>query len=332
VIDFRYHLVSLVSVFLALAVGIVLGAGPLKGQIGDTLTQGVESLRAEKNQLRSDLDTANAARTDRDAFITDVTPALVRDQLAGRAVVVVRLPGVEDDAAKSVVDTVTQAGGTVTGQVTVGAGWTDPGRSTERGTVAADLAETVPPDAGGGSAATGDSGQQLARFLADAVVGTGPAAARDGEAGQTVLDRLGDADLISIKGDLSGLAGAAVVLAPGIAGDTVAKPTVPPDVATAYVELADALDDSGGGAVVTGPASSATSGGVVAAVRGTDVTNGRVSTVDTGGSPMGAVTTVLALREQLAGGVGQYGFGDGATAEMPALSTSTVTPAAPAPK
>ena len=34
-IDFRYHLVSLVSVFLALAVGIVLGAGPLKDTIGD---------------------------------------------------------------------------------------------------------------------------------------------------------------------------------------------------------------------------------------------------------------------------------------------------------
>ena len=29
-IDFRYHLVSIVSIFLALAVGIVLGAGPLK--------------------------------------------------------------------------------------------------------------------------------------------------------------------------------------------------------------------------------------------------------------------------------------------------------------
>ena len=37
-IDFRYHLVSIVSIFLALAVGIVLGAGPLQGQIGDTLT------------------------------------------------------------------------------------------------------------------------------------------------------------------------------------------------------------------------------------------------------------------------------------------------------
>ena len=34
-IDFRYHLVSLISVFLALAVGIVLGAGPLREHPGD---------------------------------------------------------------------------------------------------------------------------------------------------------------------------------------------------------------------------------------------------------------------------------------------------------
>ncbi len=37
-IDFRYHLVSIVSIFLALAVGIVLGAGPLQDQVGNTLT------------------------------------------------------------------------------------------------------------------------------------------------------------------------------------------------------------------------------------------------------------------------------------------------------
>jgi len=31
VIDFRYHLVSIVAVFLALAIGIVLGAAELQG-------------------------------------------------------------------------------------------------------------------------------------------------------------------------------------------------------------------------------------------------------------------------------------------------------------
>ena len=55
-IDFRYHIVSLISVFLALAVGIALGAGPLEETIGDTLTGQVEVLREEKDALRAELD------------------------------------------------------------------------------------------------------------------------------------------------------------------------------------------------------------------------------------------------------------------------------------
>ena len=42
-IDFRYHVVSLVSVFLALAVGIVLGAGPLNEGISTGITDQVVS-------------------------------------------------------------------------------------------------------------------------------------------------------------------------------------------------------------------------------------------------------------------------------------------------
>jgi hypothetical protein len=42
-IDFRYHLVSLVAVFLALAVGIVLGTTALNGP----LTRGLQSTEAK---------------------------------------------------------------------------------------------------------------------------------------------------------------------------------------------------------------------------------------------------------------------------------------------
>ena len=59
-IDFRYHVVSLISVFLALAVGIALGAGPLKETIGDTLTGQVEQLRQEKDALRPSSTTRRA--------------------------------------------------------------------------------------------------------------------------------------------------------------------------------------------------------------------------------------------------------------------------------
>jgi len=64
VIDFRYHLVSIVSIFLALAVGIVLGAGPLQGSIGTQLTDQVGTLRQEKDTLRGQLDDAKKIWSD----------------------------------------------------------------------------------------------------------------------------------------------------------------------------------------------------------------------------------------------------------------------------
>ena len=59
-IDFRYHLVSIVSIFLALAVGIVLGAGPLKGELGNTLNKEVAGLRQDKADLNKQLQEASA--------------------------------------------------------------------------------------------------------------------------------------------------------------------------------------------------------------------------------------------------------------------------------
>ena len=56
VIDFRYHLVSLASVLIALAVGIVLGAGPLNSGILESVNNEVKTLRADKADLRTQLD------------------------------------------------------------------------------------------------------------------------------------------------------------------------------------------------------------------------------------------------------------------------------------
>ena len=77
-IDFRYHIVSLISVFLALAVGIALGAGPLKETIGDTLTGQVEQLRGEKDALRAELDTTSGALQDAETYIDAAGPAAAR--------------------------------------------------------------------------------------------------------------------------------------------------------------------------------------------------------------------------------------------------------------
>ena len=92
-IDFRYHLVSLVSVFLALAIGVVLGAGPLRDTIGATLEDQVQALRQDKVNLQEAVTSRDALLERRESFVEAVAPELLRGRLAGAQVAVGGLPG-----------------------------------------------------------------------------------------------------------------------------------------------------------------------------------------------------------------------------------------------
>ena len=81
-IDFRYHLVSLVAVFLALAVGIVLGSSVLNGPLTRTLQHAEANLRSTADNLRAQ-NNQQASRLSGDAnFVTANAPRL----LAGNVV------------------------------------------------------------------------------------------------------------------------------------------------------------------------------------------------------------------------------------------------------
>jgi len=105
-IDFRYHLVSLVSVFLALAVGIVLGAGPLKGELGVQLNKDVQNLRVQLSEQNDQISTMRRAVDNRDAFTRTVLPDLVARQLQGERVVLVTVPGVDTDVVAPLTEAV----------------------------------------------------------------------------------------------------------------------------------------------------------------------------------------------------------------------------------
>jgi hypothetical protein len=362
-IDFRYHLVSLVSVFLALAVGIVLGAGPLKGAIGDTLSSQVDQLRAEKATLRTELDTAQGAVDNRDAFTQAVLPALVRSQLGGEVVLVVTLPGADTDAVKPLTESLQAAGARVTGRIDIKDAWSDPSRSADRDAVLrslqgiADAAVVPSPSAASGARsappAVGPSGvapvaataataaatvaatpsvsgstavsARLTTLLARAVVTREPGqtGALDAD-GKRALDGLRKAGLLGIGADVTARATEVVVLAPGVEPVTNGQPSTTAsdsvDRLAQWSQLAVGLDAASGGAVVVGPASSATTGGVLETLRGQNSLAGTVSTVDSGGTPMGDVTTVLALREQSLGGAGSYGYAGKVKAPLPTLT------------
>lgn len=119
-IDFRYHLVSIISVFLALAVGIVLGAGPLKQPIGDSLQSQVDSLRADRDDLRDKLDSANGSIDKLNTYITESAPALLTETLKGTKVTLVSTPHTPSQTIKDVQGRLEDAGATVSdgGQLT----------------------------------------------------------------------------------------------------------------------------------------------------------------------------------------------------------------------
>ena len=105
-LDFRYHALSLVAVFLALAIGIVLGV-----TIGDSLL--TEAERGLRNNLRADVvdardaaDEARQAVRARDEFIERVGPELVSGRLTGRRIAVIswgELPASVEDGVREAV-------------------------------------------------------------------------------------------------------------------------------------------------------------------------------------------------------------------------------------
>ena len=314
-IDFRYHLVSIVSIFLALAVGIVLGAGPLQQQIGRTLTSQVATLRQEKADLRTQLTSAQQQNDAAESFVTQVTPQLVASRLGGRSVVVVTLPGSSSSAVDDLGATLRASGATVNGVVQVESAWVDPARSSSRdeltGGVGTAVGSTTPPDPG----LEDRMGELLARALVVDQLGDANQATA---ASQQALSSLKDAGMISFRGDGPAPASLAVVV--GGVPDADADPNQRAAALAAWTSIGTHLDAASSGAVVSGPPESAASGGVVAAVRSEGDVRKVVSTVDDVGRPMGRVAVVYALRQQMAGESGQYGVGPGASAVLPPLA------------
>ena len=144
-IDFRYHLVSLTSVLIALAVGIVLGAGPLKEGISESLGQQVEQLREDKDTLRAQLDSSQGIVQAQESFAAAQLTRIVSGQLTDRVAAVVTLPGVDDALVKRTEDTIAAAGATLLGPVAVTTAWTDSSEAarSERSALAAVLAQSL---------------------------------------------------------------------------------------------------------------------------------------------------------------------------------------------
>ena len=312
-IDFRYHLVSIVSIFLALAVGIVLGAGPLKEDLGNALTEQTSALRADKTQLRAELDAAKRGTAARDTFSADVAPAVMKDRLTGKIVALVVAPGTDADLVKNTTTSLVAAGAKVGSTITLTDAWADPAKRTFRNTLANQLAELVKAPL-----AANSPDQLAATVLSRAVLGgTNQSTGRVDPSASAALDGLLAGELVKVSPDQIVPSSGVVFVGGAVKGST--QQDTDARLAT-YVQLVRSLDAAGSGVVVaalTNTTDATLSADLVAAVRKDSDAVKVVSTVDDADLPMGEATLVLALAEQYSGGFGQYGQAADAKAIAP---------------
>ena len=114
-INFRFHLVSLVAVFLALALGVVVGSTVIDKAIVDRLSSQIDSVKKRADEQRAENRTLRDQMKGLETFIAQSQPQVVGRRLNQVAVTVVAVRGVPAEDVRGAVDILRQAGALVPG-------------------------------------------------------------------------------------------------------------------------------------------------------------------------------------------------------------------------
>jgi hypothetical protein len=300
-VSLRYHVVSLAAVLLALAAGVILGAGPLAQAVGTAAGTNPTASGAHTAADNSSLHQLQGAAAYDDAVTTAIAHKIVRGSLTGQRVVLVVLPGTPADMVTATAAMVRSAGGTASGQVLLTAAWTDPGHETVLAGITGQLA---PPTTKTGD---GTPASSAASALAASILTSKPAQiGQPSDPATALLAGLVQAGFLTENGDPGRAASMAVVLGPAAAQG-----------GKAWVPLVEAVAAAASGSVVAAPQGSAAPQGLVGAIRGDQAARAAASTIDCADLSTGRIALILALARDHAGRHGQYGLGPGADAPLP---------------
>jgi hypothetical protein len=110
--NLRYHIASLVAVFLALSVGLLLGTVVVeRGVLNAQKTSLVSGLQKDYDKLRSDISALTVRAETSAAFSREAESAVLRDVLAAKTILVIADPN-SAETVKYAVDSIRAAGGT----------------------------------------------------------------------------------------------------------------------------------------------------------------------------------------------------------------------------
>ncbi len=313
-IDFRYHVVSIVAVFLALGIGIIVGTTTLNGPILDDLQGRTNNLARSNSNLEQEIESLQQQNADEQTFAEAAQPYAVAGLLAGQSVTVVSTPGLSADIRKQAEAALRAAGASVAADVQLRDQYVDPAQDALLGSLAGRLAGpdvTLPEGTGAQRAAA-----QLASVLVHKPDAT-PATADD-LAG--TLAAYTDGQLLAVHGENPRPGTTALLLV----GSAPAEPKTQAATDSAVVALARELDQASAGAVVALTTAAATGdGNVLDAITHDGGFSDHVSTVPSADLPSGRTAAVFALAGQLAGKAATF---DTAAAAVKAFPGPTPSP------
>jgi len=301
VIDFRYHLVSIIAVFLALAVGIVVGSTALKPSEVSALRAVSAAVKKDNEALHQNIGDLQKQTSADQVFAQAASGRLLSRLLAGQRVVLVTAPGADGPAISGITAAAQQAGATVTGQVSLAQLFFDTSAGTESSLNA--LAQQLAPSAAAASQA-GDSqiaGQQAAaRVIASALVtrdATGASTTQDAQSA-AILSGFSQQGFLQVSNTAAGTlepATLAVVIAPATPPDNDASPAN-----LGLIAVAQALRAASHGVVLAGSLAGSGPGSAIDALS-SGVVGAPVTTVDDADTETGQIVVVWGLDELLAG-------------------------------
>jgi hypothetical protein len=316
VISLRYHIVSLVAVFLALALGIVVGSTVLQEGTVSVLRATSERVRQESDRNSRENVSLRQEISRLQSFGVSVLPELVQGRLRGQSVVLVDTDKADSGMRNSVRKVLEDAGAEVDGQITFADARLALGADADR--TAMDRLLAV--DAGAPDVLRGE----LVKRLADRLVTPSAMPQQDNQRASDVLTGLQDADFLADLKLSKPLAAGTdpfprqgssfVLLGPSAANSATAV------AANAFlVPLADQVSARKTGAVAGVEAAAVPKDSSwVLALRDNREVSRRVSGIDAADTVYGQLALVQALQSSLLRqDAGQYGIKDGASGLLP---------------
>jgi hypothetical protein len=366
VIDFRYHVVSIVAVFLALAIGIVLGSTELQGPAYNILNQTTAKLQGELDQARTQLSQSQAQASNGEAYAQAVEPAVLRDLLTGQRLLIVTEPGAQSSVVSGLTAAAGDAGASITGQINLQPKFFDTSDTTRdslnqttedvaqqagltlasSGSFQQQAAQVIASQilvksASSGSGQASNAGQPTSGQTASGQASSGQASSGQASSGQASSSASGSDQATAAQTMLSAYANSGFLNTSGQPGTpatlvvVVTPQTAPSDggadqLAQVLVPLVTEFAAKSSATVVAGSSGGSGSGSPIAVLRSNNVAN-QVSTIDDADFVSGQTVTMQALATLRQGGkAASYGLaGNGASAVAP--SPAPTPSASPSP-